>query len=109
MFWPALDGLAVQLVIFVLAASAMVGLGYLLRRLWSTADEEGSGLNRKADRKIGRVYVLETAIENGTGRARVGDTSWSVRGPDVEAGRRVTVVATDGAVLIVEPHDDADA
>lgn len=99
---PELQGIAVQFGLFAGLALAMVAIGYLLRRFWQRAHPEGAGLNRKADRKIGRVYELETAIVNGKGRAKVGDSSWMVRGPDLAAGSAVRVVATDGAVLVVE-------
>ena len=58
-------------------------------------------LNRRAEQYIGTIHTLETAIVNGRGRAQVGDTSWSVEGPDLPAGTTVRVVAVDGPVLKV--------
>ena len=51
------------------------------------------------------MFVLETPIENGYGKVRVGDTVWRVEGSDASAGRRVRVTATDGVVLVVELAD----
>ncbi|PWC52351.1 NfeD family protein [Azospirillum sp. TSO22-1] len=59
-------------------------------------------LNRRAEQYIGTLHTLETAIVNGHGRAHVGDTSWTVQGPDLPAGATVRVVAVDGVVLKVE-------
>ncbi len=60
-------------------------------------------LNRRAEQYIGRRYVLETAIVNGNGKARVGDSLWLVEGPELPAGAAVEVVAVDGATLKVRP------
>ncbi len=59
-------------------------------------------LNRRAARLVGTVHTLDTGIAEGRGRMRVGDTTWSVAGPDLPAGSRVRVVGADGTVLTVE-------
>lgn len=59
-------------------------------------------LNERGQQYIGRSLVVEQAIQNGRGKARVGDTVWQVEGPDVAAGERVKVTATRGTVLVVE-------
>jgi len=48
------------------------------------------------------VLTVTTAIEDGRGRARVGDGEWPVRGPDAAEGAKVRVVSADGGVLVVE-------
>ena len=58
-------------------------------------------LNRRGEQLIGRRYVLETAIVNGQGKARVGDSQWLVEGPDLPAGATIEVVAVDGSTLQV--------
>ena len=60
-------------------------------------------LNQRGGRLIGEVLTLVTAIENGRGRAKVGDGEWPVRGPDAAEGTKVRVVSADGGVLVVEP------
>ena len=60
-------------------------------------------LNRRAAQHIGRRYVLETAIVNGTGKARVGDSHWLVEGPDLPAGTTIEVVGVEGTTLKVRP------
>ena len=53
-------------------------------------------------RLVGEVLTVTKAIEDGRGRARVGDGEWPVRGPDAAEGAKVRVVSADGGVLVVE-------
>lgn len=62
-------------------------------------------LNRRAEQLIGRVFALETAIANGSGRIKMGDALWTVAGPDLPAGAMVRVIGTDGMSLKVQPAD----
>lgn len=59
-------------------------------------------LNQRANRLIGEVLTVTNAIEDGRGRAKVGDGEWPVRGPDTAEGGKVRVVSADGGVLVVE-------
>jgi membrane protein implicated in regulation of membrane protease activity len=73
------------------------------RRYAGTADVESADphLNLRANRLQGRTFVLIEPIVDGTGRVRIDDTIWQVRGPDAPAGARVTVTGADGPVLRV--------
>jgi membrane protein implicated in regulation of membrane protease activity len=62
-------------------------------------------LNRRSEQYVGRVFVLESAIENGFGRIRVGDAMWTVSGDPLPVGARVTVTAVDGMTLKVRAAD----
>ena len=90
-----------QLGIFaVLAFVALYG-----SRRWLKANPVGTThphLNQRTGRLVGEVLTLTKAIENGRGRAKVGDSEWTVRGPDAAEGSRVRVVDADGSVLVVE-------
>ncbi|MDZ3830259.1 MAG: NfeD family protein [Sphingopyxis sp.] len=59
-------------------------------------------LNQRAGRLVGEILTVTRAIEDGRGRARVGDGEWPVRGPDAAEGTKVRVVSADGGVLVVE-------
>ena len=65
-----------------------------------------NGLNARAGAYVGQVYTVATAIRNGRGQIRVGDTLWLAGGPDLEEGARARVVAAQGTLLIVEPVED---
>jgi membrane protein implicated in regulation of membrane protease activity len=94
--------LAFQFVVFALLSLAAVWFG---RRWYANNPVESSDplLNDRAARLVGETLVLVSPIENGRGRVRVGDSVWSCKGPDTEAGARVRVVGAEGACLKVEP------
>ncbi|MFM1816305.1 MAG: hypothetical protein RLZ98_3000 [Pseudomonadota bacterium] len=78
---------------------------WMMRQYWrpESVESDEPNLNVRGSQYIGQLVVVENAISGGRGRVRVGDTVWSARGPDVEAGVRVKVVGVDGTVLVVEP------
>jgi inner membrane protein len=59
-------------------------------------------LNQRGAQLVGRVLILEEAIEGGRGKARCGDTVWPVEGPDIPCGAEVRVTAARATVLLVE-------
>jgi membrane protein implicated in regulation of membrane protease activity len=76
------------------------GRRYFAQRARTEGDQ---GLNERARRLVGSTYVLVEPIVDGTGRVKVGDSTWGVAGPDTPAGTRVKVVGADGSILRVEP------
>ena len=94
--------LALQLVIFVLLAFATVWLGRQYYARVPVANPDPN-LNVRASRLIGQVVTVESAIENGRGRVRVGDGVWNASGPDAPSGAKVRIVAAEGTLLTVEP------
>lgn len=60
-------------------------------------------LNQKSQQLIGQNYILVEPILNGRGKIKIGDTVWSVKGPDLEKGSTVQVVGMEGTVLKVKP------
>lgn len=77
----------------------------LVGRRFAGAAEAGSSdpnLNLRANRLLGRTFVLSEAIVDGAGRVRIDDSVWQVHGPDAPAGARVLVTGADGPVLLVE-------
>lgn len=91
-----------QLAAFSLLTLGFLGgwLGWKRRRTLAT-DEPF--LNRRAQSYIGEVLVLVEPIRQGRGKARVGDTVWPVRGPDLPIDARVRVVGVRDGTLLVEP------
>ncbi len=60
-------------------------------------------LNRRMYDYVGRSFVLEAPIQNGTGTIRVDDTIWRVRGDDAAVGARVRITEVDGLEFLVVP------
>lgn len=89
-----------QLAIFGLLALAAVysGRRYYERNPVASADPL---LNDRTARLIGQSVTVVTAIENGEGRVKVGDSVWAARGPDAPAGARMTVTGAEGTCLKV--------
>lgn len=90
-----------QLVLFGLIALSSV-LFFRRYARPSTAPSDQPDLNLRGNQNVGRVVTVEEAIEGGRGRARLGDSLWSVEGPDMAAGTQAKVVGTNGTVLVVE-------
>lgn len=64
---------------------------------------EQPNLNQRGIQYIGSELVLVEPIQQGQGRARLGDGVWKVEGPELPAGARVKVTGVRGAVLTVIP------
>lgn len=81
----------------------------IMTDLWlahpSVSASEQPDLNRRGQQYVGRVVVLEEAIEGGRGKVRISDTLWLVTGPDLPRGTGVRVVGSKGTVLEVAPAD----
>lgn len=59
-------------------------------------------LNQREDDLIGQIFEVEQAIINGSGRIKVGESTWKAKGPDCEIGSSVHVIKVEGTELIVE-------
>lgn len=103
-----LPGLVWEIQVLAFAALALgitlAGRWWWSRRLAADADSGSGGatLNHRAQGLIGTTCVLDTDLANGRGRARVGDGTWTVTGPDLPAGTAVTITGAQGIVLVVE-------
>jgi inner membrane protein len=56
-------------------------------------------LNQRHGAYVGRVFPLETAITNGSGKVRIEDALWDVDGPDLAKGERVKITGVNGLRL----------
>ena len=97
---PAM-GWELQIFLFAVFSVVMtiVGRRYFVRL---QAESDHPKLNRRGEQYIGRVFTLDEPIVNGEGKIKVDDTTWKVRGEDVDAGKRVSVTGVDGVVLLIE-------
>ncbi|MDZ4814185.1 MAG: NfeD family protein [Pseudomonadota bacterium] len=97
--FPDLSALPQALIFGVFAA---VGVGVYLRFFRSREPiTDRPLLNKRAAQLVGREFELTEAIRMGRGKVKLGDALWTVEGPDMAAGSRVTVISTDGIVLKV--------
>jgi membrane protein implicated in regulation of membrane protease activity len=75
-------------------------------KLWFSRNPiktEMPSLNTREDELIGKIFEVEQAIVNGSGRIKVGESTWKANGPDRKAGESVKVTGVNGAELTVEP------
>jgi membrane protein implicated in regulation of membrane protease activity len=92
----------IQIIAFaVLGGVALVA--YRNYRKKNPENFEQPNLNQRGIQYIGSELVLIDPIEQGQGRARLGDGVWKVEGPELPAGARVRVTGVRGAVLTVIP------
>jgi membrane protein implicated in regulation of membrane protease activity len=87
---------------FAVLSVVAVLAGRAITRRPDEEDEAASNLNRRAHALVGQTFTLEAPIVDGSGRIRVGDSSWRVTGPSAPAGASVRVVRVEGATLVAE-------
>ena len=92
-----------QLVLFAFLGLAAVAIGRFLQLRSQHGPADAPFLNERGRSLVGMVLPLETAIVNGVGAVRIGDSVWRVAGADQPAGARVAVKGVDGGTLLVEP------
>lgn len=95
-------GWSVHLVIFAVLAVIITWTGRRYVKLHAKP-AQGAPLNQRGQQLVGQELTLIEAIENGTGRVKIGDSPWRVEGPDAPSGTKVRVVEVDGARLKVTP------
>jgi len=101
MFLPELSFLS-QAVLFVALSLVSCFAYWRFVRPAANAPSDQPQLNRRAEQYVGRRFVLDTAIVNGQGKARVGDSLWLVEGPELPAGTAIEVIGVDGSTLKVK-------
>lgn len=79
-------------------------VGRRYTHLWDSSPDPT--LNDRLGRFIGRVFTLTEPISEGAGRLSIEDTIWRITGPELPAGTKIRVTATNGPVLVVEPVRD---
>jgi inner membrane protein len=100
--WVIPSSLTLQLVLFAILGLASILLGRVVQNRQKGDAADAPFLNERGKGMIGKVYALETAIVNGAGSVRIGDSVWRVTGTDREAGASVKITGVDGGTLLVE-------
>jgi len=98
-------GPQMQLVVFAIASLASVLIG---RKFFAGSNNLSDQplLNEKGGQLIGKTFTVTKAIENGSGKVKIGDTVWTANGPDASVGAQVSVVSVEGNRLNIEPVKD---
>ena len=95
--------LAFQLILFSIYALVAVMIG---RKVYANqaADSSDPLLNDRVARMVGKSVTVIEAVDEHSGRVRVGDSEWSARGGPGRPGERVRITGVDGNCLLVEPE-----
>ena len=95
--------LALQLILFTVYAIVAVMIG---RKVYANRATNSSDplLNDRRARMIGKSVTVIEAVDEHSGRVRVGDSEWSARGGPGRPGERVRITGVDGNCLLVEPE-----
>ncbi len=96
MIWQA------QFLVFAVLSVATV-IGWRTYQLRYPTVSDQPMLNRRGEQYVGRVFTLDEAIVNGTGKIHVDDTMWKVVGADLPEGTQVRVTGFEGTMLTIEP------
>ncbi len=91
----------VQILIFAVLSVISVMMYKSYRKKNPIVTDEPA-LNRRGEKYIGQSFTLKEPIVNGEGKITVDDSTWKIRGVDIDAGETVRVIAVEGATLIVE-------
>lgn len=87
---------------FTIAAGVAVAVAMVhARRRNASSESHAARINDRAGQLVGRSVTLSEPIVNGQGRVFVGDTLWSVEGPDRPAGAAMLVAGHKGMVLVL--------
>lgn len=71
--------------------------------------QQPNALNQRGKQMTGRLLTLETALHDGIGHVRIGDSSWRVQADsDLPAGTQVVVVSVEGITLRIQPRHQSE-
>ena len=91
-----------QVMLFAIFSVVSIASWKLYQRKHPVKSERPT-LNRRGEQYVGRVFTLEEPIVNGSGKIRVDDSIWKIRGEDCPVGDKVEVTSVEGTVLVVRP------
>jgi inner membrane protein len=100
--WLIPLSLTAQFLLFALLGLVSILVGRSIQSHQQNEATDSPFLNERGKALLGTTFILETAIANGAGTVRHGDSIWRVTGVDLPAGSSVIVRAIDGSTLKVE-------
>jgi inner membrane protein len=99
-FAPSLN---MQLVLFASLSATFVMYGRYFN-FYKTQSDSHPHLNNVMDEYIGREVALFTAIHEGVGQVKIGDSLWNVTGEDAPIGTKVKLIGINGQNFIVRAY-----
>lgn len=67
--------------------------------------QQPNTLNQRGSQLIGQHLTLDSALKDGVGHVRIGDSSWRVQAQeDLPAGTPVIVTGVSGITLLIQPR-----
>ena len=91
-----------EVAVFAALAVVLVMLSWKWVMASRTTKSDQPHLNLRHGAYVGRVFALEQAIINGSGKVRIDDALWDVDGPDLPKGERVLITGVKGLRLVAE-------
>ena len=98
---PSMDS-SLQMIIFGVLSVVTVYIAWKYMRKNPPKATDQPLLNQRSAQYVGKTYTLVNAISGGSGRIKLGDSTWRVEGPDAPVGSTVKVIGYDGPNLHVE-------
>ncbi len=99
---PITLGWQIQLLLFTALSAAVVYAGKKYFSYGSGDAPDNHSLNRRGHRLVGTVITVDRVTSADRGKARVGDSFWTISGNDLVVGAEMQVVALEGNALVVE-------
>lgn len=88
-----------EVIIFAILSAVLVFASWNWVKTQRTPQSDQPHLNLRHGAYVGRVFALELAIINGTGKIKIEDALWDVDGPDLPAGAKVKITGVNGLRL----------
>lgn len=110
MLWFGISGLVTAALVYIfgfsgaLAIALFLGIGIAIS-FYSYKYQKKQAkflVNNVKNMMIGKILTLQDPLKNGHGRAKIGDSHWTLTGPDLPAGSKVKVVEVSGNSLVIE-------
>ena len=89
-------------ILFFAVLSVITVLIYKAHRKNNPVVTDEPALNRRGEQYIGRSFTLTESMVNGLGKIKVDDSTWKIKGENMQAGAEVRIVAVEGTTLVVE-------
>ena len=92
---PTLDWRWQSVIFAVLSLVAILLWRQVARRWQANKNDTAALLNNRGAQYIGRQFTLDTPIENGYGKLKIGDSLWTITGDNLPAGTDIIITAAE--------------